>query len=225
MPDESTPNPSINRSLEGETFPGTEVPLRRNGVVLVLLIGYSAFWAWLAIKPVNRQDWLLENILLLLFLAVMALTYRRFRWSRLSYVLIALFLCLHTVGAHYSYQQTPFDHWVKAMFSTQRSYYDRLVHFSFGFLLAYPARELLVRLLGLRGFTSYALPAAVMMTGSAVFEIIEMLAASLVPSKLGALYLGLQGDPFDTQKDMGLGLIGALLALAITAFRRRRKSE
>jgi len=67
-----------------------------------LSLWYGLFWIWLAIEPVDRRDWLLENLLSLTLVAVLVLTYRRYQFSRLSYWLIALFLTLHAVGAHYT---------------------------------------------------------------------------------------------------------------------------
>lgn len=81
--------------------------------LLGLLLFYGLFWTWLAIAPVDRRDWLLENLLSLTLVAVLVLTYRRFRFSASSYCLIGLFLTLHAIGAHYTYAEVPFGFWLK----------------------------------------------------------------------------------------------------------------
>ncbi len=112
--------------------------------------------------------------------------------------------------------------WLKASFHTQRSYYDRVVHFAFGLFWTYPFRELLTRAAALRGFWSYIIPVAVCFSCSACFEIIEM-GAAFVAGQKGLEYVGLQGDVFDTQKDMGLGLAGAVISMCMLAWVLWRK--
>lgn len=193
----------------------------RNGVttarlVLGLLSWYGLFWIWLAIEPVNRRDWLLENLLAVTGLVILAATYRRFQFSRLSYCLIALFLTLHAIGAHYTYAEVPFGYWLKDVFALSRNPFDRIVHFAYGALLAYPFREWLVRLAKVDGVWSYYFPISAILAQSGLFEVIEGMVAVLVSPELGALYLGTQGDEWDAQKDMAAALAGALLAMAAT---------
>lgn len=172
----------------------------------------------MAISPTDRFQWTMENALLVGTVLVLAFTYGKFRFSNLSYLLIAVFLCFHTYGAHYTYQNTPFDAWLKASIHTQRSYYDRVVHFAFGLLMAYPFRDALTRLktLNNRGFLSYFIPAALILSAGAVFEIIEMIAA-LAAGQAGQDYAGLQGDPFDSEKDMALSSVGGIIAVLTLA--------
>jgi len=185
------------------------------GFLLTLLLGYGLLWIWSAIEPVNRRDWLLENLLALTGVGVLILTYRRFRFSALSYSLITLFLTLHTIGAHYTYAEVPFGFWLKDVFSLSRNPFDRIVHFSFGALLVFPVREILVRLAGVRGWWSYYLPISAMLAQSGLFELIEAAVAMIVSPELGDMYLGTQGDQWDAQKDMMAALTGALLTQSI----------
>ena len=185
------------------------------GFLLGLLLGYGLLWIWSAIEPVNRRDWLLENLLALTGVGVLILTYRRFRFSALSYSLITLFLTLHTIGAHYTYAEVPFGFWLKDVFSLSRNPFDRIVHFSFGALLVFPVREILVRLAGVRGWWSYYLPISAMLAQSGLFELIEAAVAMIVSPELGDMYLGTQGDQWDAQKDMMAALTGALLTQSI----------
>lgn len=122
------------------------IPFRRNWLLHLMIAAYVVFWVVMAIKPADWKDWALENVLVAVTLIVLAATYRKYRFTNLSYLLIALFLCLHTYGAHFAYRNTPFDTWLKQAYQTKRSYYDRLVHLGFGLLLLYPAKEILSRL-------------------------------------------------------------------------------
>jgi len=140
----------------------------------------SVFWLITGISPVDRRDWLLENFLVVTFACLLIATYRRFPLSDVSYVLITLYMTLHAIGAHYTYAQVPFGLWVKEAFHQSRNHYDRLVHFSFGLMLAYPAREIFLRVANARGFWAYYLPLDVTLAFSAMYEIMESWFAQIV---------------------------------------------
>ena len=103
----------------------------------------------------------------------------------------------------------------------ERNYFDRMVHFLFGFLLAYPIRELFMRVAGARGFWGYYLPLDLTMSFSMLYELIEWAAAEVFGGELGAAYLGTQGDVWDAHKDMALASLGALIAMFVTALVNR----
>ena len=190
-----------------------------------LLALFLIYWAAWAIKPVDRKDWLLENALSVAFVAALVLTRRRFPLSNISYTLIFAYLCLHTVGAHYTYSLVPYDRWTRAVFGTslgdmlgwERNHFDRLVHFCFGLLLAYPIRELFLRVAGARGFWGYYLPLDLTMSFSMLYELIEWAAAVKFGGDLGQAFLGTQGDTWDAHKDMALATCGALVSMAVVA--------
>ena len=184
-------------------------------LLLGLLSWYGLLWIGLAIAPHDRQDWLLENLLTLTAVAALAATYRRFHFYTQSYVLITTFLTLHAVGAHYTYAEVPVGFWLQHLFGLSRNPFDRLVHFSYGLLLAYPLREILIRLAGVRGFWSLYLAVSGMLAQSGLFEIVEAVVAQIVSPQLGAAYLGTQGDEWDAQNDMIAATAGALLCMAI----------
>ncbi len=197
---------------------------RRYVSTLALLLGI--LWTALALDPFDRKDWLLENVLVLLAVALLATTYRRFPLSRMSYTFIFLFLCLHTIGAHYTYAEVPYDHWWQSltgstfneMVGWQRNNFDRVVHFCYGLLLAYPIREVFLRVAGVRGFLGYFLPLDLTMSTSMLYELIEWGAAEFFGGELGVAYLGTQGDVWDAHKDMALASLGALIAMCVVAF-------
>jgi len=192
----------------------------------LLLAGlFLLLWVGLAIAPRDRHDWMLENALVLAFALAAVLSVRWIPLSRASYTLIFLFLCLHEVGAHYTYAEVPYDDWWRSLFGSSfnehlgwgRNNFDRLVHFSYGLLLAYPMRELFLRVADARGFWGYFLPLDVTMSTSMLFELIEWAAAEIFGGDLGVAYLGTQGDPWDAQSDMALASLGALIAMLVTA--------
>jgi putative membrane protein len=196
-------------------------PFARNRFLQILLVAYAALWTLAAVEPVDRQTWLLENLLVMGAIVLLALTHRAFVFSRLSYGLICVFLLLHVVGAHYTYSATPVGSWVSDLLSLERNPYDRFVHFCFGLLLAYPAREWVLRTMHVHRRWSYVVPVLVIVTLSSVYEMIESWAARTVNPDVGMAFVGAQGDVWDGQKDMTLAMGGAVLAMALTALYRR----
>ena len=192
------------------------------GISLAL---FGLWWVLMAIRPLDVKDWALENVLTVPALVLLIATRRAFPLSRISYLLVFVFLALHTLGSHYTYALVPYDEWSRALagFSIDaaagftRNMYDRLVHFCFGLLLAYPVREMFLRVAQVRGFWGYYLPLDVTMALSALYELIEWGAAEVFGGDLGVAYLGTQGDVWDAQKDMAAATVGALCAMLITA--------
>ena len=200
----------------------------------VLASLFGALWLALAFDPHDRKDWLLENALTIAAVAVLAATHRTFPLSRISYAMIFAFLCLHTVGAHYTYSEVPYDAaWksltgstLNAQLGWERNHFDRVIHFAYGLLLAYPIRELFLRVVGVRGFWGYFLPLDLTMSTSMLYELIEWGAAEILGGDLGTAYLGTQGDEWDAHKDMALASLGGLVAMCITAaFNWRTKRD
>jgi putative membrane protein len=197
---------------------------RRNHL-LALAVSFTVLWVILAIDPVSRTTWMLENALLVAGVAFLALTWRWLPLSRLSYTMIFLFLCLHAVGAHYTYSLVPYDdgfraltgHGLNELLGWDRNHFDRLVHLLYGLLLAYPIREVFLRIVEVKGFWGYFLPMDLTLSTSAMYELIEWWAAMRFGGDLGMHYLGTQGDIWDAHKDMTLAALGAVIAMTVTA--------
>ena len=190
-----------------------------------LITAIAALWIWLAISPIDRSDWLLENVLLVLGALVLLATRKRLPLSSISYTMILVFFCLHIIGAHYTYAEVPYDAAFRRLTGSsfnelvgwKRNNYDRVVHFSYGLLLAYPIRELFLRVANVRGFWGYFLPLDLTMSTSMLYELVEWLSAEMFGSGLGAAFLGSQGDEWDAQKDMAFASLGALITMTMTA--------
>jgi len=202
------------------------IPRRR--YLSVLAIVFGLVWLFLGIAPLDRGTWALENSLAVLFLVLVAVFRRRLFLSRVSYTLIFLFLCFHAIGAHYTYARVPYDDVFRGLFGVglndllgwERNNYDRVVHFLYGLLLAYPVREVFLRVARVRGFWGYFLPLDLTMSTSMLFELLEW-ATAVVFGDGATDYLGTQGDPWDAHKDMVLASLGALLAMSLTALLNR----
>jgi putative membrane protein len=199
--------------------------LAGNRPLQAMIAGYTALWIALAILPLYRSDWLLENLLVFGFVGVLVATFRRFQFSNFSYLLFTLFLTLHAYGAHYTYSETAFGFWLKDAFQLERNPYDRIVHFSFGLLLTFPLRELSQRVLRLRRVWSYVVPFLLLLSMSAGYESIESWVARIVSPELGTAYLGTQGDEWDAQRDMDRAMTGALICLGLTWVGERTRSQ
>lgn len=182
-----------------------------------LLLAFIAVWIWAAIEPIHPHDWLLENYLVFIFVPLILVVSRYFRLSNLSYGLLTLFMTMHVVGSHYTYAEVPLGYELQEWLGASRNMYDRMVHFSFGLLLAYPMREIFLRIAKSEGVWGYWLPVELVLAFSAAYEIIEWLVAAQVDPAAGLAFLGSQGDVWDAQKDMLVAGLGACIAMSIVA--------
>ncbi|MDX6692528.1 MAG: putative rane protein [Blastocatellia bacterium] len=190
-----------------------QVPSRRE--LLTLLIIYAAGFGLLAIRPYDRWDWALENFFPLAQLLALAVTYRHFKFTRLSYYLIFFYLFVQSYGGHYTYALAPPFNWLRDEFHLSRNHYDRVAHFMLGFLLAIPIREILLRSVKTSRRWMAFITAAIVLAIGAFYEFIEWWVALLSSPELGNAFLGTQGDIWDSHWDMFLALVGAVCALAL----------
>lgn len=189
---------------------------RHNRPLQLMVVWLLIYWCITAINPFDRFDWLLENLLVFIYGVLFVTTYQRFAFSNLSYAMLTVFMTLHLTGAHYTYAETPLGFWLMEWLDLSRNHFDRIVHFAYGLLCSYPLYELLRRLARTsRGWSGFiAVNFAIGFSG--FYEVIEMIVAVLVSPELGDAYLGTQGDSWDAQKDMGLALLGAIVAISAT---------
>lgn len=197
--------------------------MNQRKAILGLAAICAVLWVVAAIDPFDRQAWVLENLLLIIFVTVLFFGHRRLELSTTSYCLIAAFIILHIVGAHYTYEHMPLGIWAKNYFHLSRNHYDRFAHGAFGFLLAFPVRELLLRFSRLRRGWSLWLAVAVILAVSGLFEIIESIVAEIVAPGQGVNWLAGQGDEWDAQNDMRSAFVGALLMIAVVALIERKE--
>jgi putative membrane protein len=175
-------------------------------LVLVVLV-------WSGVRPHDRFTWFMEVFPVLLGLPAVLLTHRRFPLTSLLWVLLAVHACILMLGGKYTYAEVPIGNWARDTFGLARNHYDRVGHFAQGFVPAILAREILWRRSPLRG--SRWLPFVVVsicLAFSACYEFLEWWTA-LISGEGATAFLGTQGDPWDTQWDMFLALVGATTAL------------
>jgi putative membrane protein len=194
-----------------------------------LLVAFAAIFLVLAVAPWYRQDWLLENLLVLVAVPVLVFTYRRLRFSNFAYTCLFVFFVLHEIGAHYTYSEVPWREWLAALGfgagdPAGRNHYDRFVHFAYGLLLMPAAVELIQSRMSPRGLWRWLIPVLFIMSHSVIYELIEWLAALQFGGDLGVAYLGTQGDAWDAQKDMALATLGAVIGLGVVALRGAARS-
>lgn len=179
---------------------------------LALLVVAAAATASSGVGPTDRATWLMEVAPTLVALPLLLGTYRRFRLTTLVYAALCAHACILALGGHYTYAEVPLGFWVRDAFGLARNHYDRLGHLAQGFVPALVARELLLRTSPLRaGRWLFTLVTLCCLGISACYELIEWWAALALGQGADA-FLGTQGDPWDTQWDMFLAGVGAVLA-------------
>ncbi len=190
----------------------SRVPIIKNIWLWAFIIVFAAVWADSLIGTTDMANWLLENTLSFIFVGLLIFTYRKHQFSDLSYSLICIYLCLHVYGSKYTYAENPFGYWLQDVFHWSRNHYDRIVHFCFGFLLAYPMREMFLKWFKYPKWVAWLLPIEITLSVSAFYELIEWAVADLFFTEHGDSYLGTQGDIWDAQKDIFLAFCGAIIA-------------
>lgn len=193
------------------------MPFRKNIWLLTFVAVFIFVWANSLIGTTDMANWLLENTLSFVFVIFLIVSYRKHQFSDLSYLLICIYLCLHVYGSKHTYAENPLGYWLQDLFHWSRNHYDRIVHFSFGFLLAYPMREMFLKWLKYPRWVAWLLPIEITLSVSAFYELIEWAVADLFFKAQGAAYLGTQGDAWDAQKDIFLAFCGAIIATTIVS--------
>ena len=192
------------------------VSFRNNRLLQILCVLFAAAFIASGFRPVVVADWWLEQGMIFVAVGLLIATYRWLPLSQLSYVLIFIFFCMHEWGAHYRYALDPLGEWMKQFQATTRNQFDRWTHLAYGLLLFYPQREILLRRANLRGHWVNWIPVILLLGYGAGYELIEGLAAAVLSVETSEAFLALQGDPWDTHKDMFLCLAGGTVAMVVT---------
>lgn len=191
------------------------VPFLKNAWLLIFTAIFLAVWIYSFVRTTDLNNWLIENTLTAIFLLFLVITYRKHQMSDLSYLLICVYLCMHVYGSMKTYSEAPLGFKMQEWFGTKRNPYDRMVHFGFGFLLAYPMREFFLRWLKAPKWAAWLLPIEISLSFGALYELIEWAVADLIFPEQGGAYLGTQGDIWDAQKDIFMAFLGAVIATTI----------
>jgi putative membrane protein len=191
-------------------------------VPLLLLAVYGIVFVVCAIDPYDRAVWWAENIPVIIVVSILVTTAHLHHFSNTAYSLMAVFIVLHTIGGHYTFERVPFS-WVTDLFGFERNHYDRLAHFSVGFY-AYAIAELLTtrRLVRTRWIVAL-FPVFAITTIAGLYEIFEWQYALYSNPEAGVAVLGSQGDIWDAQKDILADTLGAILVIALFFYQHRQK--
>lgn len=201
----------------------SKIPLR-GWLLIILIAGLAAS----AMNPANPADFAVEHSLTVAALVALYFLDRARPIANSAALCLFFFLCLHVLGAHYTYSFVPYDDWSRALrgrsinetFGWERNHYDRLVHLLFGLLMVVPMRELIVeRFTSLRGLWSIGVSIAFLAMFSKMYELLEWIFAEVMSPEAAETYNGQQGDMFDAQKDMGLALLGSIVSGVFLALR------
>jgi putative membrane protein len=178
----------------------------------ILLLALGAVFVWSAIRPHDFFTWFLEVLPVIIALPVLIFSYKKFPLTPLLYILILLHAVILMVGGHYTYAEVPAFNWLRDTYDLSRNYYDRIGHFAQGFVPAMIAREILIRKNVVKNSAwLFFIVCCICLSISAVYEFIEWWVA-LASGSDAVAFLGTQGDVWDTQWDMFIALIGAILA-------------
>ena len=212
--------------------PATADILSRDRYKQIVFLLFALFFLASCIAPPYPQYLLMQHAPTVFAAAAFAWFANRFAMSRGSFTAVIVFLALHTLGCRYLYSYTPYDDWsqrlfgvsITELFGFQRNHYDRLVHSSYGVLVAPAIQEFEHRHLRFSLAVSSVLAVECILASSAAYEIIEWLVAVVFTPEYADQFLGQQGDIFDAEKDMTLAALGAMLSIAGASFVSYKRS-
>ena len=169
---------------------------------------------WSAVNPVDNFTWFLEVFPALIGFVILGLTYKKFKLTKLTYLLILIHCIILMIGGHYTYAKVPLFDWIRDVFELSRNNYDKIGHLAQGFIPAIIAREIFIRqsVINSTKWLNF-LVVCFCLAFSAFYELIEWFVAELTGDSAES-FLGTQGYAWDTQSDMALALLGAILALS-----------
>jgi putative membrane protein len=184
-------------------------------VILIIL-----FFTGLVVSGINPHDyftWFLEVFPAIIGFVVLVFTYKRFKFSYLTYVMILVHCYVLFIGGHYTYAEVPAFNWIRDTFHQARNNYDKVGHFTQGFVPAMITRELFIRLnvVQKRRWMAF-LTVCVCTTISVLYEFLEWF-VSIASGQSGDSFLGTQGYVWDTQSDMLYAMIGAICMVIFIA--------
>lgn len=186
---------------------------KKKRYLIALSIIFFLVLIWSAVNPKEYSTWFLEVTPGVIGFLILLATYKKFRFTNLTYTLILIHSCILFIGGHYTYAENPFFEYLKSVFDWERNNYDKLGHFAQGFIPSIVARELLIRMkiVSNRKWLVFFI-ICIALSISVIYEFIEWWAALLIGESADA-FLGTQGYVWDTQSDMLYAFIGSVTAL------------
>lgn len=200
-------------------------PFAANRFLWLLSGLFLTYWTYGWFNNHNMENWIIENLLVMILLPAMVFAHKWHRFSDLSYFLVFLFVMLHCYGAFYAYTTNAFGEWLKERYDLWRNPYDRIVHCSFGLLIAYPVREILLNRYKVSNKAAWLLPIEIAFSLGTIFEMIEWGVAELSSPATGETYVATQGDVWDAHKDIALAALGAAITMSLVYLVKRVSTQ
>lgn len=169
------------------------IPFKSNYWLWIFTSIFMVVWINTFLGTTDLNNWLLENTLTFLSLIFLVTSFRKYQFSDTTYLFVCIYLCMHVYGSKYTYAENPLGYYLQDLLHTSRNQYDRIVHFSFGFLLAYPIRELFIQWLKYPKSAAWITPIEITLSIGGIYELIEWAVADIFFTEQGTAYLGTQG--------------------------------
>jgi len=179
-----------------------------------LVVIFMLFWIALAINPVHRGIWMLENFVVVTVFPIALWLDKKYTFTNWTFFGLTFFVILHLFGANLTYEKMTYFTWFSDWFGWERNYYDQVIHFLFGLLVFMPFFEIFYHQ-GYSRKVSYLIAFLFISSISSWYEVLEWLGMVVFCNEPGCLLLITQGDEWDTQKDMAYAVVGACIALLI----------
>ncbi len=203
-----------------------EKTIKFNNTKIVMIVLFILYWVFTFIKTHDYENWFVENLLVFIFIAFFIWQHQFAKQlSTFSFACLFFFVMMHISGSQFAYTHHPIGEWMKTLFGLQRNMYDRIVHFSFGLLIAVPLKEFIIQKTTINSKLAFTLSMLWICTMAMVFELIEWIVGGVIFPDTGTDYVGTQGDVWDPQKDMALAIVGAFIILHVHAFFFKRRKE
>jgi putative membrane protein len=202
-----------------------DVSFKKDRPLHLMIIIYIVIFVILSLEPVDLFEWWGENLASMLAVALLARLYKKYKLTNSSYACILILLILHSIGAHYTYSFCPIGDWLKGYLGLKRNNFDRLVSFTFGLLISFPVMELLYRKLRIRYIQACVLSSVIVLSICALYELYEMYFSMILSPEQSVIFLGGQGDIWDSQNDMVMVLLGTLITMGGYIFLRLKKNH
>jgi putative membrane protein len=189
----------------------------------ILVSVFAILLVWSAINPVSYTEWALETTPVLLGIIAVFFVGRRYKLSNFSYTLLTIYFCLALLPGHYNVSKVPFGDVLGELVGSERNMYDRLLHFSLGFLCLSTFYEVCYQLITKKDTWKYVIPFGAVLAFSSLYEIAEWIAHLFVSPAASITFIGAQGDLWDPAIDMTIAAGGALIAIGILLVINHRK--
>ncbi len=171
----------------------------------------------------NRSYWAIDSAIILIALLTLAISYKKFKFSKISYILMSIFFLFAAIGVYYGFSKVPLVTGIQNILELERNPWDRILHLLFGALFYYPFLEAFRNTSKIKkGIWLYFVPLAIIIAAGGLYEVGEWVGSSSMDTIQADLFIASQGDNWDAQKDLLMETIGAFLSLIIILIKKQK---